>query len=167
MRKVTVYPEKIKTSVLAKALSPNPPSIVELAKECNIPYATIRTWMTNMLNKKKSEEVDKPQRPQDKSAESKLQAVSDTIGKTEPERSVYCRQHGIYMNHLDNWKNQILDSLGVVNTKKANIENAKMIKEMKELKSDLHRKNKALAEVSALLILKKKADLLWGESEGV
>ena len=36
---------------------------------------------------------------------------------------------------------------------------------MKQLKSDLNRKDKALAELTALLILKKKADLLWGGSE--
>jgi len=36
---------------------------------------------------------------------------------------------------------------------------------MKALKSDLKRKDKALAEVTALLVLKKKANLLWGEIE--
>ena len=34
--------------------------------------------------------------------------------------------------------------------------------EMKQLKHDLNRKDKALAELTALLVLKKKADLLWG-----
>ncbi len=41
----------------------------------------------------------------------------------------------------------------------------KTVSELKKLKSDLQRKDKALAEVSALLILKKKADLLWGAEE--
>jgi len=35
----------------------------------------------------------------------------------------------------------------------------------KKLESELRRKDKALAEASALLILKKKANLIWGESE--
>ena len=35
----------------------------------------------------------------------------------------------------------------------------------KKLKVDLNRKDKALAEASALLILKKKADSIWGEDE--
>jgi len=34
----------------------------------------------------------------------------------------------------------------------------------KKLESELRRKDKALAEASALLILKKKADLIWGEN---
>jgi len=166
MRQATVYPEKIKASVLAKALAPNAPSVVELAKEFNIPYATIYTWKTGMLNKKSAKQVNESQRPQDKSAQDKLQAVIETMDKTEAERSAYCRQHGIYINHLDDWKKQILDSFGVTNTKKQKADHLQILNEIKELKRDLQRKDKALAEVSALLILKKKADLLWGDSEG-
>ena len=165
MRQVIKYPAKVKASVLAKALAPNAPSIVELAKEFNIPYATIYSWMTGMLNKKNIKQVDEPQRPQDKSAQDKLQAVIETLDKTEAERSAYCRQHGIYINHLDDWKKQILDSLGVANTKKQKADHLHILHEIKELKRDLQRKDKALAEVSALLILKKKADLLWGDNE--
>jgi transposase len=163
MRTVTTYPAKIKASVLAKALAPNAPSIVELAKEFNIPYATIYSWTTSMLNKKGIQ--DKPLRPKDTSAKDKLQAVLNTMDKTEEERSAYCRKHGIYINHLDEWKNQILESLGAENTKKHKAEYQLIINEVKQLKRDLLRKDKALAEVSALLILKKKADLLWGDSE--
>lgn len=167
MRQVTKYPAKIKASVLAKALAPNAPSAVELAKEFNIPYATIYTWMSGMLNKKNIKQINEPQRPQDKLAQDKLQAVIETLGKTEAERSAYCRQHGIYINHLEDWKKQILESLGVVNTKKNKAEQLQIMNEMKQLKRDLLRKDKALAEVSALLILKKKADLLWGDDEDV
>jgi len=165
MRQVTIYPAKIKASVLAKALAPNAPSRVELAKEFNIPYATIYSWTTGMLDKKSVKQGNEPQRPQDKSAQDKLQAVIETLDKTETERSAYCRQHGIYINHLDDWKKQILDSLGVANTKKQKADHLQILNEIKELKRDLQRKDKALAEVSALLILKKKADLLWGDNE--
>ena len=165
MRQVTTYPAKIKASVLAKALAPNARSVIELAKEFNIPCSTIHTWMTGMLNKKNIKQVGESQRPQDKSAQDKLHAVIETMEKTEAERSAYCRQHGIYINHLDDWKKQVLDSLGVVNIKKDKAEHLQIINEMKQLKNDLHRKNKALAEVSALLILKKKAGLLWGDNE--
>ncbi|HEX4045015.1 MAG TPA: transposase [Gammaproteobacteria bacterium] len=89
------------------------------------------------------------------------------LGKTETERAAYCRGHGIYINHLDEWKKQVLESLGVANTKKHKAEYLLILNEVKQLKRDLHRKDKALAEVSALLILKKKADLLWGDSEDV
>ncbi|HEX4045016.1 MAG TPA: transposase [Gammaproteobacteria bacterium] len=68
MRQVTRYPAEIKASVLTKALAPNAPSVVELAKEFNIPYATIYSWMAGMLNNKPITQVSEPQRPQDKTA---------------------------------------------------------------------------------------------------
>ncbi len=172
MRQVTKYTDAIKASVLSKALAPNTPGVIELAKEFNIPKATIYTWVFNMKNKNnKKERVQ--QRPKDQSPASKLQAVIDTLGKTEQEQSAYCRTQGIYYNHIDSWKQQILESLGAATSTSDKGSNAKENKaatqriqdEMKQLKSDLNRKDKALAELTALLVLKKKADLLWGDSE--
>ena len=167
MRKITKYSAAIKASVLAKAFALNGPSIVELAKEFNIPIGTIYTWKFNMLNKQDAKQVNVPQRPNDKSPEAKFQAVIETIGKTEQEQGSYCRENGIYSNHLNDWKIQMLEGLGAVSAsaKELKAANQQVVNENKELKRDLHRKDKALAEVSALLILKKKAELIWGVNE--
>ncbi len=42
---------------------------------------------------------------------------------------------------------------------------AQLVKENKRLKKELIRKEKALAEMAALLVLKKKADEIWGDKE--
>lgn len=172
MRQVTKYTESIKASVLSKALAPNAPGVIELAKEFNIPKATIYTWLINMKNKNNKKEQTQ-QRPKDRSPAFKLQAVMDTLGKTEEEQSAYCRAHGIYHGHIEAWRQQILESLGAgastadkAKEKENKAENQRIQDEMKALKSNLKRKDKALAELTALLVLKKKADLLWGESEG-
>ena len=174
MRHITKYTESIKASVLSKALAPNAPGVIELAKEFNIPKATIYTWMINMKNKNNTEKRVQ-QRPKDQSPASKLQAVMDTLGKTEAEQSAYCRTQGIYSNHIELWKQQMLKSLGTAASTTDKGSNAKekenkaaaqrIQDEIKKLKSDLNRKDKALAELTALLVIKKKADLLWGESE--
>jgi transposase len=163
----TTYPKSIKASVLAKMMAPNAPNVVELAKEFNIPYTTIYSWKAAMLKKKNVTQLNIAQRPYDKSPEAKLQAVIDTIGKTEQEQAAYCRAHGLYSNHLDAWKKQMLEGLGVASASERKVENLQASKEIKRLKRNLERKDKALAEVSALLILKKKADLLWGVDEDV
>lgn len=172
MRQVTKYTDAIKASVLSKALAPNAPGVIELAKEFNIPKGTIYTWISDMKNNKKK---CAQQRPKDQSPASKLQAVMDTLGKTEQEQSAYCRTQGIYSNHIEAWKQQMLESLGSTTSPTDKVSNAKekenkaanqrIQDEMKQLKKDLNRKDKALAELTALLILKKKADLLWGGSE--
>ncbi|MGC3900878.1 hypothetical protein ACPV5X_02025 [Legionella pneumophila] len=172
MRQITRYTDAIKASVLSKALAPNAPGVIELAKEFNIPRATIYTWMCN-VTKKNNKKERMQQRPKDQTPASKLQAVLDTIGKTEQEQSVYCRTQGIYYNHIEAWKQQMLEGLGATASTKSATSKAKedkaekqrMQDEMKQLKRALSRKDKALAELTALLVLKKKADFLWGESE--
>ena len=164
MRKVTRYHDTFKESVLAKILAPNGPRPVELAKELNIPYGTLQTWI-KMSKKQNIKQMNPPNRPKDKSAEAKLQAVIDTSGKTEAEIGSYCREHGLYANHLEEWKNQFLNGSAAASIKQHKSDYQQAINEIKQLKRDLHRKDKALAEVSALLILKKKADLLWGIEE--
>jgi transposase len=161
----TRYSAAIKASVLAKAFAPNPKSVVELAKEFNIPVGTIYTWKYNMLHNQNPKQGNNPQRPQDKSVEVKLQSVIDTANMTEAEQGAYCREHGIYADHLDAWKKQFLDGFVNANIKQQKADNQQITNENKQLKRDLHRKDKALAEVSALLILQKKADLLWGVNE--
>jgi transposase-like protein len=167
MRKNTKYSAAIKAIVLAKLFSPNAPSIVDLAKEFNIPEGTIHTWKFRMSNDPTARLMSTPQRPKDKSPEAKLTAVMETIGKTEQEQGAYCRANGIYFNHLNDWKKQMLEGLGAVSTnaKELKATNQSITNENKQLKQDLHRKDRALAEVSALLILKKKAELIWGVNE--
>src|ERR1700722_13947435 len=103
--------------------------------------------------------------PKDKTTETKLQAVIDTLQMTEEERGAYCRKHGLYTHHLDEWKKQILSGLEIGSSKEQKFEQRQQSDEIKKLKSELNRKDKALAEASALLILKKKANLIWGDSE--
>lgn len=163
MRKVTRYTAAIKASVLSKAFAPNPPHVVELAQEFNIPKSTINTWICNMRNNQGKVGAV---RSNDKSVEAKLQAVIDTASMTEQERGAYCREHGIYTHHLNEWRTQSLQGLGarVVSRQEAKDQRIQQ-NEYNKLKRELHKKDKALAEVSALLILKKKADLLWGTTD--
>lgn len=170
MRHVTKYTEAIKSTVLSKALAQNAPSVVELSKEFNIPQATIHTWVS-IVKKKNVGKASSELRPNQQSEAFKLQAVMDTLGQTEEEQSAYCRTHGIYFNHLETWKQQMLSGLGAASSKtnttikESKAASLRLQAEMKQLKSDLTRKDKALAELTALLVLKKKADCLWGESE--
>jgi len=91
-----------------------------------------------------------------------------TAGLDEESVSIYCREQGIHSFQLKQWQNELMTN---DTTKKQSDNLLKELKilrnENKHLKKDLQRKDKALAETSALLILKKKADLIWGEHEDV
>lgn len=49
--------------------------------------------------------------------------------------------------------------------KEQRTEHRQLTTENKQLKQELHRKEKALVEASALLLLRKKANLIWGAPE--
>jgi len=169
MRKCNHYSAEFKERLLAKVFSTHAPRPVELARKAGIPYATLNTWIY-MAKKKhfiKSDTVSKP--PQDNgNAEAKFRAVFDTFQMKEEERGAYCRKHGFYTHDLDDWKKQVVELFSKEkNTvkKEQRTEVRQLSAENKQLKHELHRKEKALVEASALLLLKKKANLIWGEPE--
>jgi len=164
MRTCTHYSAEFKENILAKVFSPNGPDAVELAKQTGVPYSTLYTWIK--MEKNKSVVPLKAElRPMEQSAQARLKAVLDTMDKTEEERSAYCREHGFYPAHLQTWREQVLSGLETKPSRKDKAQQKQLTNENKKLKRELNRKDKALAEVSALLILKKKADLLWGVEE--
>ena len=109
--------------------------------------------------------ADKPVRPQNWSSEAKFKAVIETAVMTEEQIAEYCRRNGLYTTHLQDWKQRCLESMKLSANTPSNAEVQHLKAELKKVQKDLNRKDKALAETSALLILKKKADLIWGDGE--
>lgn len=81
------------------------------------------------------------------------------------EIGVYCREQGIYSFELKQWKESFMTQKSN-ERKHSELAELKLLRaENKELKREIHRKDRALAETTALLVLKKKAALIWGEAE--
>jgi hypothetical protein len=64
--------------------------------------------------------------------------------------------------HLEQWRREIIEA---VDGKGSRRQKAKDKRRVKELERELRRKEKALAETTALIVLKKKAQLIWGDPE--
>ena len=107
--------------------------------------------------------MKKPKRPQDWTAEEKFMAIMETAAMNEEELGSYCRRNGVTSEQLSLWKETCLASIR--KGPKVDPERKILEKENKFLKRDLRRKEKALAETAALLVLKKKAAEIWGEGE--
>ena len=105
-------------------------------------------------------------RPQvDWKPEKKLQAVLDVANLPEAEMGVYCRREGIYSSDIERWRHELLLGLPFKHDSSSSQEVKRLKKEKEDLKRELMRKDRALAETTALLVLKKKAHLLFGEDE--
>ena len=103
--------------------------------------------------------------PRSWTAEQKLEIVIACESMDKEQVSAHCREHGIYPHHVKQWKAEILKAMSVPG-KSANPAQVKQLREEnKSLRKELRRKEKALAEAAALLVLKKKAEGMWGTYE--
>lgn len=103
-----------------------------------------------------------PKRPKDWTPEEKLQAVLEALQLPEEDLGAYLRKKGLHESNLKQWHQEMLGALqNKVSGKKSSGKSAEA-KRIRQLERELLRKDKALAETAALLVLKKKAQAIWG-----
>ena len=161
-----VYPIKMKEAVIKKVLLGEKP-YHEIATEAGIGRSTLTYWLKNHKKDGNKNLIEKEKRPQDWNVEQRLNALMETGVMPEGERVSWCRKRGVFSHHLEQWRKDILS----LSTLKSSSVKAKGITQLKKenaaLKKELNRKNQALAETAALLVLKKKADSIWGDLRDV
>ena len=100
-------------------------------------------------------------RPEHRPAEQKLKTVQEYDSLPDEEaQGRFLREHGLYSVDIERWREEMLQALG----RKPSRKDPKS-QRIKELEGELRRKEKALAEMAALLTLKKKAHDIWGDNE--
>ena len=97
-------------------------------------------------------------------AAARLQAVIVTAAMDEATRSAWCREQGLFPAELDAWKRDAIAGLGEPRAASA-VEARQDRRRVKELERELHRKDKALAETAALLVLSKKLAAVFHQGE--
>jgi transposase len=157
------YSSKLKESMVSKICSPGGPSVYQLSKESGISHGSLYKWVQIYGGRYR---VRKNRQPLDWSPEEKLNAVFEAQALEEPELGEYLRKHGLHSNQIEEWKAEALADVSEKKKRpgrpKKDPEVAALQKENKNLKRDLRRKEKALAEQTALVVLQKKAQELWG-----
>ena len=97
-------------------------------------------------------------RPQDWNLEDRLNAIIECASFDNIALNQYCRAKGLYPHHIQQWKQDFANG----SSPKPALSDSKQLKqEIKQLQTELNRKDKALAETAALLVLKKKR-MLFG-----
>ena len=105
----------------------------------------------------------KKRRPSDRSAEERLALFVEADTFCDEELGAFLRRHGLHQAHLDEWRAAALK--GLEDFPKRKPKPSLEARQVRELKKELHRKEKALAETAALLVLKKKAQAIWGDGD--
>lgn len=164
------HTKTFKLQAVEKALSRgSDQTLAELAEHYDIGYSTLTRWMQEVREGKLSEQSPvagpKAKRPQQWTLEDKLQAIIDTERLSEQEKSRYCRRHGIYVHQLEEWKKALKDKQNNSSDSQLRNEIRELKAQNKRLEKELARKEKALAEAAALIVLKKKAQALFKSDE--
>jgi transposase len=158
------YPDEFKASIIARLLPPNNAYVPELAKETGVPQDTLYMWRLKARGHRAKPVSNKPPMA-GLSSEDKFNIVIETASLNEEELSVYCRRKGLYPDQIRNWKKLCLKANESSERKVDREKLRQQEKENKQLKTELRRKEKALAETAALLVLKKKVQEIWGDPE--
>ena len=160
------YPAKRKAAILQKMLPPNNKPIAQLAKEEGIAQGTLCSWRAEARAKGKLM-PDGDLSPKGWASVDKFAAVLETAALNESELSVYCRKRGLYPNQIKQWRIacEQANDWDRAQNKRLQDTTRNADKKIKALEKELTRKEKALAETAALLVLRKKAQAIWEESE--
>lgn len=156
---------QFRKNTVKRMLRPGGPKTSELASEIGVATKTLYNWKSELG---KDLQDSKPKRTQDWNPEQRLQVLFEAEKLGEKELGAFLRRKGLHSTTLQSWKEDALTTAKTTKSRgrpKKDPELAAALEENKKLKKDLRRKEKALAEQAALLILQKKVQDLLGEYE--
>jgi transposase-like protein len=150
--------------MVRRMTGPNALSACALARESGISQQTLSRWLRRAGSVPSMSESNDPaaRRPQDWSADEILSVITEAAALDDDELGVFLRRKGLHESHLEQWRARILAGLQAPARRKGRSPEAKRIQ---ELEQELRRKDKALAEAAALLVLQKKVRAIWGDED--
>lgn len=143
------YSNEFKQSMVKRMLPPESIPITKLAKETGVSKSALRSWLNNAKGVS--------------STKSKFHVVVETYSMNEYELSSYCRKNGLFTEDIKQWR--AMFEQAELPTSALDTHSKKDRDHIKKLERELRRKEKALAETAALLVMSKKLEAVFGSHE--
>lgn len=157
------YSAAFKEQALAKVFQRGNRTIQSVADELHINVFTLKNWMKQTMSTDQPA-PQKAQRPGDWRPEARLAALQESYGLEGEALQAWCREKGLFAHHLAQWAADFCTSTGVPGEGREGSKALRALQaENQQLQRELQRKEKALAEAAALLVLQKKYRALLGE----
>jgi hypothetical protein len=155
---VARYGQAFKDKAVARLLPPESASLEVVSREVGVGVASLERW--------REDAQSRPARGRAWTAGARLEAVITTAAMNEAAKSAWCREHGVYPAELDTWRASCTTALSNPEDVRASPQATRADrKRIKELERDLLRKDRALAETAALLVLSKKVSAIFNRGE--
>ena len=152
------YGEAFKNRMVARLLPPESAELGVVAAETGVSVQTLERW--------REDAQTRPARGRAWSAGARLEAVITVATMDEAGKNAWCREHGVYPAELDKWRSSATTALAEPEDVRATPQATRQDKKrIKELERELLRKDRALAETAALLVLSKKVAAIFNKGE--
>ena len=153
------YGEAFRNRTVGRLLPPESADAGALAKEIGVSVQTLERW--------REDAQSRPARGRAWTTGARLEAVITTAAMSEAGKNAWCREHGVYPAELDKWRLNATTALAEPEEARASPQATRQDKKrIKELERELLRKDRALAETAALLVLSKKVAAIFNKGEG-
>jgi len=166
-----IYTDSFKAKMVQRMSSPDAMSAFRLSKEVGVSQSQLSRWLRGAHTvgpMTKHQRADRP--PQvgaSRSAEDKVRIVMAAAALPAGELGAFLRGEGVHEAEVEQWRAAILEAgtsaleSGVAKGSARSADGRRV----KELERELRRKDKALAETAALLVLQKKVREIWGDGD--
>jgi len=148
-------------------LAPNSVPLARLAaKEEGIALGTLLRWRDDA--RRQGRLLPAADRgPDSWSSRDMFAAVLETAALNETDLAAYCRQRGLLPEPIRAWRAacEEANDWERASTVRMNQTSREERKRIQALERELVRKEKAFGEATALIILRKKAEAIWGQDE--
>ena len=143
-------------------------AIGQLSQEEGISEGTLYKWRAQARGEGQLL-PDSDAGPEGWSSRDKFAAVLETAALNEADLAEYCRKRGLYPAQIAAWRTacEQANDWNRASSERLGQATKEEKKRVKDLERELARKEKALAETAALLVLRKKASAIWGGDEDV
>jgi transposase-like protein len=156
------YSIERKSAVLNKLLPPHNLSIPEIANLEGISQGCLYNWLKQARMEGRPVPGSRKTTTEGWPSQDKFAVILETASLNAQELSEYCRSKGLYPEQIERWKQAFIQGMDQTRPEAESKESRKKIQ---KLEKEIQRKDKALAEAAALLVLQKKVRALWAEED--
>ena len=160
------HTRRVKEAAIRMMLPPENATLRQISETLGISEATLKKWRQEL--RANGHAAPANNEPADQwSSRDKFLIVMETINLGEAELSEYCREKGLFPEQVKQWQENCLQANSNIPGQIVELmqQDKALQKELRLTKKELQRKEAALAETAALLVLRKKAEAIWGTSD--
>ncbi len=153
------YSPAFKSRMLRRLVGPSAMSATALAQEVGVNQTVLSRWLRDAGT---VEDMGASKKKPKWTGAEKLRVVIAARGLSETELGMLLRREGVHEAELTAWQ---AAAEAALNDAPGRAPRSAEAQRIQELERELRRKDAALAETAALLVLKKKVQAIWGDED--